>query len=137
MSLCVRHRETFLLRLLSHLSCFVAASWKLCCAIQALAEQDEFLARHRSVVLSPSSQTQSRISPHVYTSGTAGSHPPLQAVTPHSPTLPVPSPGQLLLPHPQGTNPCFCGRALLAFWLSHSHAPSTFRTQASLSWLRF
>lgn len=79
MSLCVRHRETFLLRLLSHLSCFVAASWKLCCAIQALTEQNEFLARHRSVVLSPGSQTQSHISPHVYTSGTAGSHPQLQA----------------------------------------------------------
>lgn len=137
MSLCVRHRETFLLHLLSHLSCFVAASWKLRCAIQALAEQDEFSARQRSIVLSPSPQTQSHISPHVYTSGTAGSHPQLQAMAPHSPTVSVPSPGELLLPPPHGTISCLCGRALLAFWLSHSHASSTFRTSASLSWLRF
>lgn len=90
MSLCVRHRETFLLHLLSHLSCFVAASWKLRCEIQALAEQDEFLARQRSLLLSPSPQTQSHVSPHVYTSGTAGPYPQLQAMAPHSLMVPVP-----------------------------------------------
>lgn len=41
MSLSVRHRETFLLRLLSHLYFFVAASWKLQFANQALPEQSE------------------------------------------------------------------------------------------------
>lgn len=102
MSLCVRHRETFLLRLLSHLSCFVAASWKLRCAIQALAEQDEFLARQRSVLLSPSPQTQSHVSPHVYTGGTAGSHPGLQATVPQSPTAPVPSLGSSHCPLHKG-----------------------------------
>lgn len=56
MSLSLRHRETFLLHLLSHLCCLAAASWKLQLADQTLPEQITLTqAEERCRALTPSS----------------------------------------------------------------------------------